>query len=129
MNCIFVVISSVMSEEATFLVKSQLTYWTTVDPSVMESFLVKVQVLTGGSSVVTDIRAVEGVSVFSLNVFLQFVSLPGLELTVSDGALVHLGCHHLRSFLSFAFPNHFCHLCPTTLSDLRGLKFLQRGQR
>ena len=47
MNCILVVISSVMSEEATFLVESQKTNWTTVDPTVMKSFLMKVQVLTG----------------------------------------------------------------------------------
>ena len=90
MNCIFVVISSIMSEEATFLVKPQLTYWTTVDPSIMETFLVKFQVLPGGSSVVTDITAVEGVSVFRLKVFLQLDPLLGPEVTVSDGAGVDL---------------------------------------
>ena len=93
MNCVLVVISSIMGEESTFLVKSELTYWTTVDPSVMESFLVKVQVLTGGSSEVTDIAAVEGlegVSMVCLQVFLQSPPLLGSEVTVSDGELEHL---------------------------------------
>ena len=113
MNCIFVVSSSVMSEEATFLVEPQLTYWTTVDPSIMESFLVKFQVLTGGSSVVTDITGVEGLGVFSLQVFLQSVSLLGPELTVSDGALEP---RILLRFASHNFLNHSAHLCSRRIS-------------
>ena len=125
MNGIFVVISSIMSEEATFLVKSHLTCWTTVDPSIMETFLVKFQVFTAGSSEVTDITAVEGASasVFCPNVFLQFVPLLGPELTVSDGARVHHGCGHPGSLVSSGsgnFSNHCGHLC---LQDLSGLNF------
>lgn len=115
MNCIFVVISSIMSEEATFLVKSQLTYWTTVDPSIVETFLVKFQVLAGGSSVVTDITGVKGLSVFRLNVFLQFVPLLGPEVAGSDGAGVHQARGRLRSLVSFRSPNfsnHCGHLGP-----------------
>ena len=96
MNCILVVISSVMSEEATFLVESQKTNWATVDPTVMKSFLMKVQVLAGGSSVVTDITAVPCLKLFLLQ-----------------------GDHH-RSWLGFtshSFSNHY-----DTLLDLRGLK-------
>ena len=113
MNCVLVVISSIMGEETTFLVKSKLTYWTTVDPSVMESFLVKVQVLAGGSSVVTDITAVEGlegVSMFCLQVFLQSAPLLGSEVTVSDGALEHLPSWLSSSSTSPNFSNHVCHL-------------------
>ena len=93
-----------MSEEKTLLVESHLTYWTTVDSSIMESFLVKLQVLTVETSIVTDITGLPLVSVLCLNVFLQSQSLRGSELTVSDGAMEDPGHVHLRSFLSFRSP-------------------------
>ena len=95
MNSIFIVGSPEMSEQAALLVGSEATSWAGVDPPVMKRFLVELELLHGQTSVVTNVAAVKGIRMDSLNVFLQLDSLAHFEVTMAEGAPV-LQCWHPR---------------------------------